>query len=97
MRDKARKAAPVGRARLVAGLALGVLRMGHHATAQPLVIDGETIASARAVQAAKAEGALLVYTANFGDSERPLLELFRQDTGIKSEMIRLATGGCSNG
>jgi iron(III) transport system substrate-binding protein len=92
MRDKARKAALTGRAWLVAGLALGALGWATQATAQPLVIDGEMIASAELVQAAKAEGALLVYTANFEDSERPLLELFRQDTGIKSEMIRLATG-----
>jgi iron(III) transport system substrate-binding protein len=82
----------IGRAGLVACLAYAVPGWTAAVAAQALVIDGETIAGAELVQAAKAEGSLLVYTANFEDSERPLLELFRKDTGIKSEMIRLATG-----
>jgi iron(III) transport system substrate-binding protein len=79
------------------GLAAGLIYAGltvwsGPAFAQDLVIDGEKIADAQLLRAAKAEGSLLVYTANFEDSERPLLERFQQDTGIKAEMIRLATG-----
>ena len=78
---------------LIAGsILVGLAAWGAPAVAQDLVIDGEKIADAALLRAAKAEGSLLVYTANFEDSERPLLERFQQDTGVKAEMIRLATG-----
>jgi iron(III) transport system substrate-binding protein len=60
--------------------------------AQSLTIEGETIGSAELLRAAKAEGSLLSYTVNFEEMERALLERFREDTGIKSEVIRLAAG-----
>jgi iron(III) transport system substrate-binding protein len=78
---------------VLAGLVLaGLTGWNGLVRAQDLVIDGEKIADAELLRAAKAEGALLVYTANFEDNERPLLERFGQDTGIKAQMIRLATG-----
>jgi iron(III) transport system substrate-binding protein len=50
--------------------------------AQSLTADGEEIA----------EGSLLVYSVNFEDMERALLDEFKKDTGIKSEVIRLSAG-----
>ena len=73
---------------------LGMIVLAAHAPAiaQALVVDGEPIADAALLAAARAEGALLVYTANFEDNERALLARFRDDTGIRSDMIRLGTG-----
>ena len=72
------------RAALVAaGLALA-------GTAQAqLVVNGETIADAALLQAAKAEGQFLYYTTNLEDNERAALDEFRKDTGIRSEVVRL--------
>lgn len=77
---------------LVAGLALLLATGGTQLAAQDLVINGETIAKADLVAAAKAEGKLFVYTANFEHNERALLERFKADTGIDWEVIRLGTG-----
>lgn len=74
------------------GLALA-LAFGAPASAQDgLVIDGETIADAELLNAAKAEGSLLYYTVNFEDMERGVLDYFKQDTGIDFEVVRLSTG-----
>jgi iron(III) transport system substrate-binding protein len=82
------------RLRVAAIVALAVAVIGQTAPAvgQALVVDDEQIADAALLRAARAEGKLLVYTANFEHNERALLARFKDDTGVQSDMIRLATG-----
>jgi iron(III) transport system substrate-binding protein len=62
------------------------------ASAQALTVAGEEIASADLLKAAKAEGSLLLYSVNFEDLQRQLLDEFQKDTGLKAEAIRLSAG-----
>src|SRR5215218_651801 len=62
------------------------------ARAQALTVAGEEIADAALLKAAQAEGSLLLYSVNFEDLQRALLDEFRKDTGIKAEAIRLSAG-----
>ncbi len=71
---------------------LGVLSTPLPCAAQSLTVGGEEIADAALLKAAQAEGSLLVYSVNFEDMERALLDEFRKDTGIKFEVIRLSAG-----
>lgn len=57
---------------------------------EPLVIDGEEIASAELWDAAKQEGTLVYYTVNFEDNERAALEQFKEETGIDYSIVRLS-------
>jgi iron(III) transport system substrate-binding protein len=58
------------------------------AQGQPLVIDGETIASAELVDAASAEGQLMLYTALNENTTEAMNQAFTQDTGIDVEYLR---------
>jgi iron(III) transport system substrate-binding protein len=79
-------------ATILPALALALL-LARPAGAAPgdLVIDGETIADAATVAAAKKDGQITVYSANLADAEEPILRAFEADTGIKTSLIRLTT------
>ena len=62
------------------------------ASAQGLNLAGEQIADANLLKAAQAEGSLLLYSVNFEDLQRQLLDEFSKDTGLKAEAIRLSAG-----
>lgn len=64
--------------------------MGSASADEPLVVDGEEIASAELWAAAKEEGSLLYYTVNFEDNERGALEKFKEETGIDYSIVRLS-------
>lgn len=59
------------------------------ALSQGLVIDGEQIGDEALLKAAQAEGDLLYYTVNLEDKERAALDVFKQDTGINFDVVRL--------
>lgn len=54
-----------------------------------LVVNGEQIADAALLAAAKKEGKLLYYTVNLEQTERAALEEFKKDTGIDYDVVRL--------
>lgn len=56
-----------------------------------LVIDGEEIASADLLAAARDEGELTIYSAVSEEPELALLEAFTKATGIKTELVRVPT------
>ena len=58
-----------------------------------LVADGETIADAKLLAAAKAEGKLLHYGTYPVDAMKPVHAAFEQETGIKVEYVRLPSQG----
>lgn len=64
---------------------------GSAPTGEPLVLDGEEIANAELMDAARAEGTLTVYSAISEEPELALLEAFTADTGIETELVRVPT------
>ena len=58
-----------------------------------LVVDGETIADAKLLAAAKAEGQLLHYGTYPADAMKPVHARLRAETGIKVEYVRLPSQG----
>lgn len=58
---------------------------------EPLVIDGEQIASAELMDAAREEGELVVYSAVSEEPQQALLEAFTEDTGVETELVRVPT------
>jgi iron(III) transport system substrate-binding protein len=74
---------------LAAGLSLVAYSSGVHA--QALVVDGEEIADAKLMAAARAEGSLNVYGTYPSDNLSEALDGFRKDTGLKIEYIRVPT------
>jgi iron(III) transport system substrate-binding protein len=61
------------------------------ATGEALVIDGEEIASAELLDAARAEGTITVYSAISEEPEMALLKAFTEATGIEHELVRVPT------
>lgn len=59
------------------------------APGEALVIDGQTIATAEQMDAARAEGGMVLYTGSGETGERQLLEAFIEDSGLKADLIRL--------
>ena len=64
---------------------------GAGASAAPLVIKGEEIASSELYEAAKKEGQLTVYSSLSGRPYGPIRKAFEADTGIKINYIGLIT------
>ncbi len=64
-----------------------------HALSDALVINGETIANAKLVAAAKKEGNLTIYGVIPTSIYNPLLKAFKTDTGLEVEFVRLPTKG----
>jgi iron(III) transport system substrate-binding protein len=58
---------------------------------EPLVLDGETVASADLLSAARDEGKVTVYSAVSEEPEIALLKAFRKATGIDTELVRVPT------
>ena len=58
-------------------------------TRNGLVINGETIADAKLLADAKAEGSIVLYTSAGEDYERHFTDLFKQQTGVEVKMVRL--------
>jgi iron(III) transport system substrate-binding protein len=57
--------------------------------AQALVINGEEIADAKLMAAAKTEGRLDIYGAYPTEAIQPVLDGFQKDTGLKLEYVRI--------
>src|ERR1700754_5041516 len=57
--------------------------------AQALVVDGEEIADAKLMAAAKAEGRIDVYGAYPTEAIQPVLDGFKKDNGLGLEYIRI--------
>jgi iron(III) transport system substrate-binding protein len=76
------------RVSLVAVALAAVAGLAAPASAQ-LVVDGEQIADAALLAAAKKEGKLLYYTVNLEQTERAALAEFKKDTGIDFDVVRL--------
>ena len=75
---------------LIAGLTLGVTG-SRPATAQPLVIDGEEIAGAELMAAARKDRSFLLF-GTFPDSAMEVVATaFKADTGLGIEIVRLTT------
>jgi iron(III) transport system substrate-binding protein len=75
--------------RLNAKLAIAVIALlPTTAMAQGLVIDGETIADAKLLAAAKAEGKILLHGTRPSESIGPVFEGFEKDTGIRIDYVR---------
>jgi iron(III) transport system substrate-binding protein len=60
-------------------------------TGEALVLDGEEIASAELIDAAREEGKLTIYSAVSEEPEVALLEAFAEATGIETELVRVPT------
>jgi iron(III) transport system substrate-binding protein len=60
-------------------------------TGEALVLDGEEIASAELVDAARAEGKMTIYSAVSEEPEMALLKAFTEATGIETELVRVPT------
>jgi iron(III) transport system substrate-binding protein len=54
-----------------------------------LVIDGETIADAKTLDAARTEGRAVIFSTYASEGMRAITEAFEKDTGIKLEVTRL--------
>jgi iron(III) transport system substrate-binding protein len=65
-----------------------VLGLTEGAAAQ-LVVEGETIADAALLDAAKKEGKLLLYSVYTNEPMQVIVGAFQRDTGIKVEVVRL--------
>jgi len=75
---------------VLAGLAFYVTRH-QPAHAQALIIDGEEIADAKLMAAARAEGYLSIYATYPSEVVAETLDAFRKDTGIKLDYIRVGS------
>jgi iron(III) transport system substrate-binding protein len=58
----------------------------------PLVVDGVEIADEALWQAAQDEGTLTLYTALGEERENAMVDVFREQTGLSIEVVRLAGG-----
>ena len=74
----------------MAAVAVGLL-WSFGARAQALVIDGEEIADAKLFTDAKKEGRVDVYGTYPSENFGPVLDAFRQETGLQMEYVRLPT------
>jgi iron(III) transport system substrate-binding protein len=72
-------------------IALAATCVAGAAHGQALVIDGEEIADAKLMAAARAEGRLDVYGTYPSENMEKALEPFRKETGIKLEYVRVPT------
>ncbi|MEU9750762.1 ABC transporter substrate-binding protein [Streptomyces niveus] len=54
-----------------------------------LVVDGERIADAELLAAAKKEGSISLYSGYIENSEKQVIKAFEHDTGIKVDLVRL--------
>jgi iron(III) transport system substrate-binding protein len=59
--------------------------------AQALVLEGDEIADAKLMAAAKAEGRVDMYGAYPTEAIQPVLDAFQKDTGLKLDYIRIPT------
>ena len=76
----------------IAALALTTaLGLPRAAGAQAVVIDGEEIADAKLMAAARAEGGLYAYGVIQSESMAELLDGFAKDTGLKIDYVRVPT------
>lgn len=73
----------------LSALTLVLALVAGEARTQALVIDGEEIADAKLMAAAKAEGRVDLYGAYPTEAISPVLEQFRKDTGLQLEYVRL--------
>ncbi|MEV0778978.1 ABC transporter substrate-binding protein [Streptomyces sp. NPDC050428] len=58
-------------------------------TSGGLVVDGEHIADAELLAAARKEGSLSLYSGYIENSEKQVIRAFEHDTGIKVDLVRL--------
>ncbi|AOS65521.1 ABC transporter substrate-binding protein [Actinoalloteichus hymeniacidonis] len=58
-------------------------------TSDGLVINGERIADAEELAAAKEEGRISLYSGYVENSEKEVIKVFEEDTGIKVDLVRL--------
>lgn len=80
----------LNRRRMIAAAAAGAALAAVPARAAgDLVIDGETIASADLLAAARAERMLSLYSVYLPDSMAPVLAAFKADTGLEVSYLRL--------
>jgi iron(III) transport system substrate-binding protein len=77
----------------VAAVAIGLslIAFSHVAQAQALIVDGEEIADAKLMAAARAEKELSVYGTYASETIAETLDEFRKDTGLKIEYIRVGS------
>jgi len=75
--------------RIFAWSALALFLASADARGQALVINGEEIADAKLMAAAKAEGGINIYGAYPSEAINPVLEQFRKDTGLTLDYVRL--------
>ena len=73
------------------GVAAVALLIGSPAFGQALVKDGEEIADAKLMAAAKAEGRVDIYGTYPSENLESVLEQFKKDTGLALEYVRLPT------
>ncbi len=78
------------KAALFAAALVGIV-LPHLACAQALVVDGEEIADAKLMAAAKAEGGLYAYGVIQTESMTEVLDAFRKESGLKIEYVRVPT------
>lgn len=88
------KKAACGVAAIVVALGLGACGSGPSQAPVdgPLVIDGIEIADAETWAAAQEEGKLVLYTALAEDRENAMVDVFREQTGLQVDVVRLAGG-----
>ena len=78
---------------IIVALAMSALASLATAAQAQLAFDGETIADAKLLAAAKAEGKLLHYGTYPVDAMKLVHAVFEKDTGIKVEYVRLPSQG----
>jgi iron(III) transport system substrate-binding protein len=59
------------------------------AAGESLEIDGQTIATAEQLEAARAEAGMVLYTGSGETGERQLLDAFMEDSGLQADLVRL--------
>ena len=77
--------------RALAVMAIALLGAIHSACAQDLVIDGETIADARLLAAARKDGRVVYYGIYPENGMDLIRAAFAKDTGVAIEFVRLIT------
>ena len=70
---------------------LAICSLAPHVQAQALVKDGEEIADAKLMAAAKAEGRIDIYGTYPSESLQSVLDQFKKDTGLALDYVRLPT------
>jgi iron(III) transport system substrate-binding protein len=79
------------KAALFAAALFAGISVPHLAAAQALVVDGEEIADAKLMAAARAEGGLYAYGVIQSESMAELLDAFRKESGLTIEYVRVPT------